>query len=407
MSRLFTEEQVQAWIKEHNFKDGASLERAFAAEVEPLVQAVLEAEMTEKLGYSRYDGKSKDVDNSRNGHSKKTVRSRYGMIDLDVPRDVLGEFEPQIVKKHERSLSCEVEDAILSLFSKGTSCRDIQSQMQRAYGVSVSAETVSRITDKVLPIAREWQNRPLSRLYPIVYLDGVMFNVRQDGAVVKKTAYVVFALNLEGRKEVLGIWIGEAESSKFWMTILSDIRNRGVEDILIACVDGLNGFQEAINAVFPWAEVQRCVVHQIRNSCKFVSYTELKPFCADMKLIYTAPNEEAGLEMLNRFEEKWAGKYLYAVKSWKKNWPLLATFFKYPPEIRRLIYTTNPIENFNRQVRKITKTKGSFPTDDSLFKILYLAVMDAQEKWTIAVPKWGVILTQLSVYFRERVEACI
>jgi transposase-like protein len=407
MSRLFTEEQIQAWIREHNFKDGASLERAFAAEVEPVVQAVLEAEMTEALGYSRYDSKNKDGANSRNGHSKKTVRSKYGMIDLDIPRDVQGEFEPTIVKKHERSLSGEVEDAILSLFAKGTSCRDIQSQMQKVYGVNVSAETVSRITDKVLPIAREWQNRPLSRLYPIVYLDGVMFNVRQDGAVVKKTAYVVFALNLEGRKEVLGIWIGEAESSKFWMTILTDLRNRGVEDILIACVDGLNGFQEAINAVFPWTEVQRCVVHQIRNSTKFVGYNELRPFCADMKLIYTAVNEEAGLDALARFEEKWVGKYLYAVKSWKKNWPLLATFFKYPPEIRRLIYTTNPIENFNRQIRKITKTKSSFPTDDSLFKILYLAVMEAQEKWTIAVPKWGVILTQLSVYFRERVEACI
>ncbi len=407
MSRLFTEEQVQAWIKEHNFKDGASLERAFAAEVEPVVQAVLEAEMTEKLGYSRYDSKSKDTDNRRNGHSKKTVRSKYGMIDLDVPRDVQGEFEPMIVKKHERSLSGEVEDAILSLFAKGSSCRDIQSQMQRAYGVSVSAETVSRITDRVLPVAREWQNRPLSRLYPVVYLDGMVFHVKQDGLVVKKTAYVVFALNLEGHKEVLGIWIGESESSKFWMTVLSDLRNRGVEDILIACVDGLNGFHEAINAVFPRTEVQRCIVHQVRYSSRFVSYKEVKPFCSDMRKIYTAPNEEAGLEELARFEEKWGEKYLYAVRSWKTNWPLLATFFKYPPEIRRLIYTTNPIENFHRQLRKITKTKGSFPTDDSLFKILYLAVMDAQEKWTISVPKWGQILTQLTVYFRERVEACI
>ncbi len=407
MSRLFTKEQAEAWLKEHNFKDGASLERAFAAEVEPLVQAALEAEMTEKLGYSRYDCKEKEVDNSRNGHSKKTVRSKYGMIDLEIPRDVQGEFEPQIVKKHERSLSGDVEDAILSLFAKGTSCRDIQSQMQRVYGVDVSAETVSRITDRVLPVAREWQNRPLSRLYPVVYLDGMVFNVKQDGVVVKKTAYVVFALDLEGHKEVLGIWIGESESSKFWMTVLSDLRNRGVEDILIACVDGLNGFQEAINAVYPRTEVQRCIVHQVRYSSRFVSYKEVKPFCADMRRIYTAANELAGLDELARFEEKWGEKYLYAVKSWKTNWPLLATFFKYPPEIRRLIYTTNPIENFHRQLRKITKTKGSFPTDDSLFKILYLAVMDAQEKWTIAVPKWGQILTQLTVYFRDRVEACI
>lgn len=407
MSRLFTKEQAEAWVKEHKFKDGASLERAFAAEVESLVQAALEAEMTEKLGYPRYDNKEKDTKNRRNGHSKKTVRSKYGMIDLDVPRDLQGEYEPLIVRKHERSLNVEVEDAILSLFAKGSSCRDIQSQMQRAYGVSVSAETVSRITDKVLPVAREWQNRPLSRLYPIVYLDGVAFHVKQDGVVVKKTAYVVFALNLEGHKEVLGIWIGESESSKFWMTILSDLRNRGVEDILIACVDGLSGFQEAINAVFPKTEVQRCIVHQVRYCSRFVSWKEMKPFCSDMRKIYTAANEEAGRDELARFEDKWGEKYLYAVKSWKTNWPLLATFYKYPPEIRRLIYTTNPIENFNRQVRKITKNKGSFPTDDSLFKILYLAVMEAQEKWTIAVPRWGQILTQLTVYFRDRVEACI
>lgn len=407
MTNLLTQEQIRVWLRENNLRDGASIERAFAAEVENVVQAALEEEMSAELGYSRYDCKNKTTDNSRNGHSKKRVRSKYGMIDLDVPRDVQGEFEPGIVKKHERALSSELEDTILSLFAKGSSCRDIQSQMQQVYGVSVSPETVSRVTDKILPIAREWQNRPLTRLYPVVYLDGVMFNVRQDGVVVKKTAYVVFALTLEGRKEVLGIWIGEAESSKFWMTILSDLRNRGVEDILIACVDGLSGFQEAINAVFPKTEVQRCVVHQVRNSTRFVSYKELKPFCADMKLIYTAPNEEAGLDGLGKFEEKWAGKYLYAVKSWKTNWPLLATFFKYPPEIRRLIYTTNPIENFNRRIRQITKTKNSFPTDDSLFKILYLIIMDTQEKWTIAVPKWGIILTQLTIYFRERVEACI
>jgi transposase-like protein len=319
----------------------------------------------------------------------------------------VGKINPAKTGKNISALtrSSDLEDLIVSLFASGLSSRDIEVQMRRIYGVDVSAEMVSRITDKILPLAREWQNRVLSPLYPIIYLDGIMFSVRQDGVVVKKTAYVVFAINLEGRKEVLGIWIGEAESSKFWMTILSDLRNRGVQDVLIACVDGLTGFQEAINAVYPLAEVQRCVVHQIRNSTKFVNYKELKPFCADMKQIYTAPNEEAGLDALGRFEEKWRGKYLYAVKSWKTNWPCLSTFFKYPPEIRRLIYTTNPIENFNRRIRKITKTKSSFPTDDSLFKILYLIVMDTQEKWTMPTPNWGVILTQLTVYFKDRVEA--
>lgn len=405
MAKLFTREQAAAWLKENDLRDGASIENALTGIAKDIVQVALEEEMSDKLGYSRYDWKNKTVDNSRNGHSKKTVRSKFGVLDLDVPRDVNGEFEPGIVKKHERSLSSKVEDTILSLFAKGSSCRDIESQIQDVYGVTVSSEMVSRVTDKALPLAREWQNRPLDKLYPVIYLDGVMFNVRQDGVVVKKTAYLVFVIDLEGRKDVLGIWVGEAESSKFWMSVLSDLRNRGVEDVLIACVDGLNGFQEAINAVYPMAEVQRCIVHQVRNSCKFVNYKELKPFCADMRLVYTAPNEEAGLDMLARFEEKWAAKYLYAVRSWKTNWPFLATFFKYPPEIRKLIYTTNPIENLNRRIRKITKTKGSFPTEDSLFKLLYLIIMDTQEKWTIAVPNWGVILTQLTVYFRERVEA--
>jgi transposase-like protein len=234
-----------------------------------------------------------------------------------------------------------------------------------------------------------------------------MFNVRQDGVVIKKTAYVVFAINITGRKEVLGIWIGEAESSKFWMTVLSDLRNRGVEDILIVSVDGLNGFEEAIRSVYPRTEIQRCIVHQVRNSTRYVFYKDKKQFCSDMKEIYTAPNEEAGLAALDRFEEAWKGKYLYAVRSWRANWQCLSTFFKYPPEIRRIIYTTNPIENFNRSIRKITKTKSSFPTDDSLFKILYLIIMDASEKWTLAIPNWGVILNQLTVYFKERIESYI
>ena len=231
--------------------------------------------------------------------------------------------------------------------------------------------------------------------------------MNQDGQIVKKTAYVVFAITTEGKKEIPGIWIGEAESSKFWMSILSDLRNRGLKDILIASVDGLTGFEEAIRAAFPKTEIQRCIVHQIRNSTRFVNYKDRKEFCNDMKEIYTAPNEEAGLAALDSFEKKWGSKYSYAIKSWKTNWQSLSTFFKYPPEIRRLIYTTNPIENFNRRIRKITKTKSSFPTDDSLFKILYLIVMDASEKWTMPIRDWGIILNQLMVYFKERVDACL
>ena len=405
MSKLFTKEQARAWLKANNLKDGKSIENAFIAEIKDVLQEALEEEMTNTLGYSRYDWKNKNTDNSRNGHSKKTVKSQLGEIDLKIPRDTDGEFEPMIVKKHERTISSELEGMIISLFAQGVSNRDIESHMKKIYGLEVSAEMVTRITDKILPIAKEWQNRPLNELYPIIYLDGIVFNVNQDGQIVKKTAYVVFAITTEGKKEIPGIWIGEAESSKFWMSILTDLRNRGVKDILIASVDGLNGFEEAISAAFPKTEIQRCIVHQIRNSTRFVNYKDRKEFCGDMKEIYTAPNEEAGLAALNRFEEKWGSKYSYAIKSWRSNWHSLCTFFKYPPEIRRIIYTTNPIENFNRKIRKVTKTKSSFPTDDSLFKILYLIVMDASEKWTMPIRDWGVILNQLMVYFKDRVDA--
>lgn len=253
--------------------------------------------------------------------------------------------------------------------------------------------------------AKEWQERPLNEIYPIIYLDGTVFNVNQDGQVTKKTAYVVFAITLEGKKEVLGIWIGEAESSKFWMSVLTSIKNRGVKDLLIAAVDGLNGFEEAIRAAFPKTEIQRCIVHQVRYSARFVNYKDRKAFCGDMREVYTAPTEEAGLAALDRFGEKWGDKYSYAVKSWKSNWQVLSTFYKYPPEIRRLVYTTNPLENLNRRLKKVTKTKGSFPTDDSLFKILYLAVSDASEKWNMPIWDWTTILNQLRVYFGERVDA--
>jgi len=407
MARLLTQDQIKAWVRENKFKDIASVENAFISEIKDVLQESLEEEMNAELGYSKYDWKNKTTDNSRNGHTRKSVKSQFGKIDLKVPRDARGCFEPVIVKKHERAMSGDLEDLIISLFACGMSNRDIEAQMLKVYGVEVSAEMVSRITDKILPLAREWQNRALSPLYPVVFLDGIMFNVRQDGVVIKKTAYVVFAINITGRKEVLGIWIGEAESSKFWMTVLSDLRNRGVEDILIVSVDGLNGFEEAIRSVYPRTEIQRCIVHQVRNSTRYVFYKDKKQFCSDMKEIYTAPNEEAGLAALDRFEEAWKGKYLYAVRSWRANWQCLSTFFKYPPEIRRIIYTTNPIENFNRSIRKITKTKSSFPTDDSLFKILYLIIMDASEKWTLAIPNWGVILNQLTVYFKERIESYI
>lgn len=404
MSKLFTKEQARALLKEHGLTDAPSIQNALVDGFKELLQEALEAEMDNELGYSKYDWKNKEVSNSRNGHTKKTVRSNYGNIELKIPRDTNRGFEPVIVKKKERQVSDSIDDIVLSMYAKGVSNRDINAHLKKIYGTNISAEMVTRITDKVLPLAKEWQNRALDLLYPIIYLDGIVFNVVQDGQVTKKTAYVVFGINVEGKKEILGIWVGEAESSKFWMKVLADLKNRGVKDILIACVDGLKGFEQAIKSIFPNTEIQQCIVHQIRNSTKFVNYKDRKKFCTDMKEIYTAPNEEAGLEALDRFEEKWKDKYSYAMKSWRDNWQNLSTFFKYPPEIRRIIYTTNAIENFNRRLRKVTKNKSSFPTDNSLIKILYMIVMDVSEKWTMPIRDWGVIINQLSIYFGERME---
>ncbi len=402
MGKLFTREQARQFLKENNLKDAGSIGDALVAQFKDLLQEALEAEMDHELGYSKYDWKNKESSNSRNGHTKKTIKSRFGEMEINTPRDTNGDFEPVVVKKHERVLSTSVEDMIISMYAKGMSTRDINSHMHKIYGVDISADMVSGITDKILPIAREWQNRPLNEFYAIIYLDGVVFNVNQEGQIVKKTVYVITGIDIEGARDVLGIWIGEAESAKFWMSALVSIKNRGVKDILIASIDGLSGFEQAIESVFPQTEIQRCIVHQIRNSCKFVGWKDRKRFCGDMKLIYTAPNEEAGLDALDKFESIWGNKYAYAMKSWRNNWKSLSTFFKYPGEIRKIIYTTNPIESFNRVIRKATKNKSSFPTDDALFKLIYLVVIDSYEKRQ-TIRDWNQMVNQLGVYFGERV----
>jgi len=407
MGKLFSREQARAFLKELNPKDGDAISNALKDGFKDLIQEALEAELDNKLGYSRYDWKNKEVENSRNGHTQKTLRSDFGNVTVNVPRDTNGEFEPVIVKKHERSVNPSIDDLIITLYAKGSSNRDINFHLKKIYGIDVSPDMVSRITDKVNPVAKEWQDRSLQPMYPVLFLDGIIFNVIQDGASTKKTAYVVFGINVEGMKEVLGIWIGESESAKFWLKVLTDLKNRGVKDILIASVDGLKGFEEAITAVFPQTEVQQCIVHQVRTSTRFVNYKDRKQFCADMKTIYTAPNEEAALASLDTFEDKWSNKYAYAIKSWRNNWNRLATFFKYPQEIRRLIYTTNPLESINHRIRKVTKTKTAFPTDDSLLKLLYLIVMDMTTKWTIAYDNWGQIIQQLSIHFGKRMEEFI
>lgn len=367
------------------------------------IQAALDAELEGELGYSKYDYKNKSTDNSRNGYSSKTVQGSFGEMEIDVPRDRNGEFEPQLVKKHQTDVSA-IEDKVIFLYSQGVSTRDIQRTMEEMYGIDVDDSRVSKITDKLLPMIREWQERPLQNVYAMVILDAVHYNVRENGIVTKKAAYVAIGTDLEGKKDVLGIWLGATESAKYWLNVLTGLKNRGVTDILIASVDGLSGFVDAIHTAYPNTEVQRCVIHQIRASTRYVSYKDLKAFTADLKPVYKAPTEEVALVAMDELEAKWGAKYALGVKSWRVNWPELSTMFKYPPEIRTLIYTTNAIENFNRQLRKVTKTKSAFVSDDALMKILYLATVNITEKWTLPIRNWGTILDHLMIYFGDRVD---
>ena len=371
-----------------------------------LIQECMDAELEEELGYSRYDYKNKRTDNSRNGSYSKTVSSSQGEIDLKVPRDRNGDYEPQIVKKHQMDVS-EIEDKILFLYSQGTSTRDIERTMQEMYGIEVDATRVSKITDKILPVIREWQNRPLESVYAMVMLDAIHYKVREDGIVVKKAVYIGIGTDLEGKKDVLGIWIGATESAKYWLSVLNGLKSRGVNDILIVSVDGLTGFSEAIAAAYPRTEIQRCIIHQIRSSTRYVSYKDVKAFTAALKPVYKAPTEELALEALDELESTWGGKYPASIKSWRDHWDELAAMFKYPEQIRRIIYTTNAIENFNRQLRKVTKTKSAFVSDDALLKQLYLVTMQVTDKWTMPIKDWGGILMQLMIFFGDRVNVTL
>lgn len=366
------------------------------------LQGMLEAEMDEHLGYSKYNYQNKETTDSRNGYSKKTVTSSMGPITLDIPRDREGTFEPQAVKKNETDVST-IEDQVLSMYAKGMTTRDISDHLKSVYGVDASAEMISHMTDRILPVAREWQNRPLEKKYAIVFMDAVHFHVREDNKTIKKAVYVAIGTKLNGQRDVLGLWVGGNESAKYWLGVLNEIKNRGVEDILIVSVDGLTGFVDAIHAVFPQTEVQRCIVHQIRYTTKFVYYKDMKPFVAGLKKIYQATTEDAALMALEELDEKWGTKYAASVESWKRNWPQLSTYMKYPPEIRKMIYTTNSIENFNRQLRKVTKSKTIFPSDDALFKMLYLATMDITKKWSGRNREWNSIMAQLSIQFADRI----
>ena len=380
----------------------ADIQELFKETIAEFMENGLDAELDEELGYSRYDYKNKDTDNSRNGHSSKTLKTSFGEVDIDVPRDRKGEFDPVILKKNQTSISQDVEEKILSMYAKGMTTSDIETHIRDIYGLDVSDTTISRITDKILPIAKEWQQRPLEPIYAVVFLDAIHYHVRSEGQIVKKAVYIAIGVDLDGKKDVLGMWVGENESAKYWASVLNGLKNRGIEDIFIACTDNLTGFSAAIEAVYPKTEIQNCIIHQLRNSSKYVSYKDIKALMADLKAVYAAVDEQSALDALETFAGIWNKKYPKISKSWRENWPNLSTYFKYPQEVRRLIYTTNPIEAFNRQLRKVTKSKSVFPTDDSLFKMLYLAMMDITKKWTGRRQDWGVIHSQLSIYFADR-----
>lgn len=400
---LLPKELIKEIVRKGNFKSATDIQEALKDLMKEFIQESLEAELNNQLGYEKYE-KKENCDNSRNGYSKKKVKSSFGEIELDIPRDRNSEFEPKIVPKYSRDIS-NLEEKVISMYGLGMSTRDINKHIQEIYGVDISAEMVSKITDKIIPLIEEWQNRPLEEVYYFTFLDAIHFHVKEDKAIVKKAAYIVLGVNSEGKKDVLGIYIGGNESAKFWLSVLNDLRNRGVKDILIASVDGLTGFSEAIKTVFPYADIQRCIIHQIRYTLSFVSYKEKKEFAKDLKEIYTAPNEETGFSALEELKEKWSKKYPYALKSWENNWSELRTFFKFSPEIRRIMYTTNAIENLNRIYRKVTKTRSSFPTDMALMKLLYLSTINLTEKWKTGYAKdWHLIKGQLAIEYEERLK---
>lgn len=401
--RKVPSELIKDLISIYDIKDASDIKSMIRDLVGDTLQGMLDSEMDEHLGYEKYDTANKETDNSRNGHSKKSLRSEYGEIDINVPRDRECDFAPTIVKKHQSDIN-GIDAQIISMYAKGMSNRDIEEHMRDLYGVDVSSSLISRITDKIIPEIRQWQSRELKRVYPIVFMDAVHYSVRQDNVVCRKAVYIAIGIDLDGQKDVLGLWIGETESSKFWLGVMNELKNRGVEDILIASVDGLSGFTDAIRTAFPKTEVQRCIIHQIRSSTKYVSWKDIKAFMADLKLIYKASTEDEAMSNLEKLAEKWGSRYPGAIRSWETNWVELSVYFKYPPEIRKIIYTTNAIENFNRGLRKFTKTKAAWPTEDALLKAIYLSICNLTKKWTGKIQGWGQILDQFQIYFEGRIK---
>ncbi|MFY9079857.1 IS256 family transposase [Aliarcobacter cryaerophilus] len=383
-------EQIKAGAKIEG-KDGV-----LAPLIKQLTEAVLQAELESHL--------TREINkNRKNGKSTKTMKSSVGEFELDIPRDRNGSYEPQIVKKHQTHMSDHIEQKILSLYALGNSYSQISEHIEEMYGIEFSKATISAVTDKVIPLLKEWQQRPLESIFPFVWLDAIHYKIKENGRYISKAVYTILGVGLNGKKEILGLYLSENEGANFWLQVLTDLNNRGVQDILIASVDGLKGFPEAIKAIFPNTEIQLCIVHQIRNSIRYVASKNQKEFMKDLKLIYQSISKEAAEIELDNLEEKWGKKYPIVIQSWKNKWENLSSYFKYPEDIKRIIYTTNIIESVHRQFRKLTKTKGAFSNENSLLKLLYMGIQNASKKWTMPIRNWSLTISQLSIFFEGRI----
>jgi len=406
MSRAMNEKELEQ-LKAHvtqlakGLKSQADLGDLTQQLVKMTVEAALGAELDDHLGYDKHDPAGRGSGNSRNGSTRKRLKGQHGEVEIDAPRDRTGTFEPQFVRKGQTRLT-QMDDQILALYAKGMSTRDIVDAFREMYGAQISATLVSKVTDRVLESVIEWQSRPIDPIYPILYLDCIVLKIRQDKRVINKAMFIALGINMEGQKELLGLWLAENEGARFWLSVLSELKSRGLQDILIACVDGLKGFPEAIAAEYPHTKIQLCIVHMVRNSLKYVTWKDYKAVTADLKTIYRSTTEDQAQLELERFAEKWDGKYPQISRSWQNHWPNLVTLFEYPPEIRRVIYTTNAIESLNSVIRKATRQRKIFPTDESAMKVVYLAIQSAAKKWTMPIRDWKPCMNRFMIDFGDR-----
>ena len=401
-----SKELLRDFVNSQHFTSTTDILNSMKELFSDVLQQVMEAELEETLGYEKSSRASENTEsgkrkNYRNGYSKKTVKTQLGEVDVRIPRDRNGEYEPKIIGKYSRNAD-GMEEKILALYACGMSQRDISEQIKNLYDVEISDGLVSKIVEKVTPEVNAWQNRPLESVYPFIFMDAIHYKVKEDHQYITKAAYVVLGIRMDGHKDILGVWIGENESAKFWLSVMNDLKNRGSRDVYVFCVDGLTGFREAIGAAFPKSQIQRCIVHQIRSSTKYVNWKDMKEVMADLKKIYGAINEDEAMQEMVEFRDKWAKNYPSCVRSWEENWDILSTFFAYPAEVRKIIYTTNIIEGLNRQFRKITKNKHSFTNDDSLRKMLYLASQNIVNHWTVVCRNWDMVSNQLRILFGGR-----